>query len=71
MVSIVISSINHDDQVECKVLFLFSYIGCNFFCIVVCGQFWRKFHELGFKKVWWLWTFWEVIFLHVSENGEE
>jgi hypothetical protein len=36
----------HCDQIECRRLFLFSYICWGLLCALRYDLFWRKFHEL-------------------------
>jgi hypothetical protein len=36
----------HCDQIECRRLFLFSYIFWGLLCVIRYDQFWRRFHEL-------------------------
>jgi len=40
----------HGGQIGCRESFQFSYVSWDWLCILVCGQFWRKVHELLRKK---------------------
>lgn len=48
---LLISALFHHGQLEYGMLFQFSYICWDFLCVLICDQFWRKFHRLGERHV--------------------